>query len=355
MYKTSFTELVGIQWPIIQAPMIGGYSSPEMVAIVSNLGCLGTLALGNLTAEQIKQQCHQAISLTDKPVAANLFARPNPYQNIPSLNKNSQEIEILIPYYQQLGIDETVLLNHKLANLADLNLQIEALLATNIPIVTFTFGVPSADIVKKLKQKGKIVIATATTIEEAKQIQNDDFDAVIMQGIEAGGHRASFLSDGSSGPTTHSLLKQAQQSISIPIIITGGIMNGQQIAQHINNGADACQLGTAYLFTDESKIESYYLEALLQRQAETCLTNSFSGKYARVISNKFAQEMEYQHVAPFPYQGQLTSSIRTKAIELGRYEYLPFWAGESYSLGSQQSTESLTKKLIDDLMISISN
>jgi nitronate monooxygenase len=351
MYKTKFTELVGIQWPIIQAPMIGGYSSPEMVAIVSNLGCLGTLALGNLSAEQIKQQCILALSLTDKSIAVNLFARPK--QSIPTLNKNSAEIKKLIPYYQQLKIDESVLLNQKLADLPDLNLQIDAILSTDIPIVTFTFGIPSADIVRKLKQNGKIVIATATTIEETKLIQNDDFDAVIIQGIEAGGHRASFLNDGSSGPTTHSLLEQALQSITIPIIITGGIMNGQHIAQHIKNGADACQLGTAYLFTDESKVEKYYLEALLQHQAETCISNSFTGKYARVIKNKFAQEMEYQQIAPFPYQGQLTSSIRTKAVELGRYEYLPFWAGEAYSLGHRQSAESLTKKLIDELLNSI--
>jgi len=353
MFKTRFTELVGIQWPIIQAPMIGGYSSPEMVAIVSNLGCLGTLALGNLTVEQIKQQCIDALSLTDKPIAANLFARPN--QNIPILNKNSEELKILIPYYQQLEIDETILFNQKLTNLPDLNFQVEAILNTNIPIVTFTFGIPSPDIVKKLKQNGKIVIATATTTEEAKQIQSDDFDAVIMQGIEAGGHRASFLSDGNSGATTHSLLEQTQQSISIPTIITGGIMNGQQIAQHINNGADACQLGTAYLFTDESKVESYYLEALLQHQAETCLSKSFTGKYARVIKNKFAEEMKCQRVAPFPYQGQLTSSLRIKATDLGRYEYLPFWAGESFTLGHRQSAESLTKKMIDELLISISN
>tara|TARA_R110001583_G_scaffold171120_1_gene324585 strand:+ start:22753 stop:23817 length:1065 start_codon:yes stop_codon:yes gene_type:complete len=351
--KTRFTDLAGIQWPIVQAPMIGGYSSPEMVAIVSNLGCLGTLALGNQTAEQIKQQCLQALSLTDKPIAVNLFARPN--QSLPSLNKNSEEIKTLIPYYQQLEIDESVLFNQKLANLPDLNIQVDAILSTDVPIVTFTFGVPSSDIIKKLKQNGKIVIASATTIEEAQQIQDNGLDAVILQGIEAGGHRASFLIDGNNGPTSDSLLKQVQQSITIPIIITGGIMTGHQIAQHINNGADACQLGTAYLFTDEAKVEKYYLEALLKHQAETCLSQSFTGKYARVINNKFAEEVKYKHVAPFPYQGQLTSSLRAKATDLGRYEYLPFWAGESYTLGHQQSAESLTKKLIDELLISISS
>ncbi len=347
MFKTRFTELVGIQWPIIQAPMIGGYSSPEMVAIVSNLGCLGTLAFGNLTLEQIKQQSINALSLTDKPIAANLFARQN--QNIPTLNKKSAVIKNLLPYYQQLEIDDSLLFDRQLTDLPDLNLQVEAILSTNIPIVTFTFGIPSSDIVKSLKQNGKIIIATATTIEEVKLIQNNEFDAVIIQGIEAGGHRASFLSDGSSGPTTLSLLNQSQQSLSIPIITTGGIMNGHHVAGHIKNGADACQLGTAYLFSNESKVESYYLEALLQRQTETCLSKCFTGKYGRVIKNKIIEQMEHQHVLPFPYQGQLTSSIRLKAIELGRYDYLPFWAGEAYSQGHRQSAEALTKKLIDEL------
>lgn len=352
MYKTRFTELVGVQWPIVQAPMIGGYSSPEMVAIVSNLGCLGTLALGNLSAEQIELQCLQALSHTDKPIAANLFVRPK--QSIPIPNENSEEIKLLIPYYHQLEIDKAILFNHKIAQLPDLNIQVDAILNTDVPIVTFTFGIPSADIVKKLKQNGKIVIATATSLEEAKQIQDSGLDAVILQGIEAGGHRASFLSDGNQGPTTQSLLKQAQQSILIPIISTGGIMHGQHIAQYINNGTDACQLGTAYLFTDESKVEPYYLEALLGQKAQTCLSKSFTGKYARVIKNKFAQEMKNQSVAAFPYQGQLMSSVRTKAIALGRYEYLPFWAGNSYSLGSQQSAESLTKRLVNDFHIAIS-
>ncbi|NQZ54265.1 MAG: nitronate monooxygenase [Piscirickettsiaceae bacterium] len=350
--NTSFTELVGIQWPIVQAPMVGGYSSPEMVAIVSNLGGLGTLALGNLTPEQIKQQCNQTLSLTDKPFAINLFARQK--QTIPSLNKNSEEIKALIPYYQQLEIDESVLFNQKIANLPDLNLQIDAILNTEVPIVTFTFDIPSPDIVEKLKQSGKIVIATATSTDEAKLVQNEGFDAVILQGSNAGGHRASFLTDGNGGPETQLLLKQTKQAVSIPIISSGGIMNGQQIVQHISNGADACQLGTAYLFTDEAKVESYYLEALLQHQVETCLSDSFTGKYARVLNNRFAKEMKPYRAASFPYQGQLTSSIRSKAADIGRYEYLPFWAGASYSLGRRQTAASLTKTLIDELKFSMS-
>jgi nitronate monooxygenase len=352
MLKTSFTKLVGIQWPIVQAPMIGGYSSPEMVAIVSNLGCLGTLALGNLSAEQVTQHCLQALALTDKPIAANLFAHSN--QEFISETDKTPAIKALQTHYQQLDIDDSVLFNQTLTDLPDLDSQVEAIINTAVPIVSFTFGIPNRAIVKKLKQHGKIVIATATTIEEAKQIEQNDFDAVILQGIEAGGHRASFLSDGHSGPTSQSLLKQTQQAISIPIVITGGIMNGQHIAQHINNGAKACQLGTAFLFTNESKIEPFYLQALLQQQNKTCLSKAFTGKYARIINNKFAQQMVNKAIADFPYQGQLTSSLRSKATALAQYEYLPFWAGESYALGCLQSAEMLTKKLIKELQSAIS-
>lgn len=351
MFKTRFTQLVGIQWPIIQAPMIGGYSSPEMVSIVSNLGGLGTLALGNLTPEQIIQQCNQTLSLTDKPFAVNLFVSQK--RTIPELNKYSQEVKALIPYYQQLDIDESVLFDQKTTNLPDLNSQIDAILSTNITIVTFTFGIPSPEIVKKLKQNSIIVIMTATNAEEAALAQKSGSDAVILQGINAGGHRASFLTDGNGGPKADLLLKQASQAVSIPTISTGGIMNGEQIALHIKNGADACQLGTAYLFTDEAKVESYYLEALLEHEADTCLSNSFTGKYARVLSNQFSKEMQPYRAAPFPYQGQLTSHIRSKATEKKLYEYLPFWAGGSYSQGRRQTAESLTKTLIDELTSSM--
>ena len=353
MFKTRFTKLVGIQWPIIQAPMIGGYTSPEMVAIVSNLGGLGTLALGNLPSEQIIQQCNQALSLTDKPFAVNLFVSKQ--FTIPKLTKYSQEIKALTPYYQQLDIDESVLYEHSISNLPDLNSQIDAILSTNVAIVSFTFGIPSVDIIQKLKQNDKIIIATATNTEEAALAQSSGFDAVILQGTAAGGHRASFLTDGNGGPQTDLLLKQVLQTVSIPTISTGGIMNGQQIASHIKNGADACQLGTAYLFTDEAKVENHYLEALLQHKVETCLSNSFTGKYARVLNNKFAKEMLPHRPAAFPYQGQLTSHIQSKATAIGRYEYLPFWAGASYSLGRQKTAESLTNTLIDEFSISMTS
>jgi nitronate monooxygenase len=351
MIKTRLTDLVGIQWPIVQAPMIGGYSSPEMVAKVSNLGCLGTLALGNSSPENIEQQYAETVNLTNQPFAANFFVSHN--ITIPKIDQKSVAIRALQPYYEELGIDPSVLYQRQLSLPQDLNAQIEAVIGLKIPVITFTFGIPSVEIVNKLKQNGTFLVATATTEPEARLIQSKGFDAVILQGIGAGGHRASFLTDGNSGPDTALLNQQTSASITIPKVVTGGIMNGEQIASYIKQGADACQLGSAYLFTYEAKLENYYLAALQKMPMDTCLSNSFTGKYARVLRNKYTEEMANKMILGFPFQGQLTTELRTKATAIKDHEFLPLWAGDSAYLGQQQTVESLTKKLINDLDVSL--
>lgn len=352
MIKTRFTELAGIQWPIVQAPMIGGYSSPEMVAAVSSLGCLGTLALGNSSPENIDQLCLETMNHTDQPFAVNFFVSQN--TTIPSPAEKSEAIKSLQPYYQELGIDPAFLYQKALTQTPELNAQVEAVIGLGVPIVTFTFGIPDKAIINKLKRNGIMVIGTATNRTEAALVEGNGFDAVILQGIGAGGHRASFLSDGTTGPST-TVLNQKTGDLTIPRVITGGIMNGQHIAEYINQGADACQLGSAYLFTDEAKLEDYYLAALKKSQSGTCLSKSFTGKYARVVRNKFTREMKDQAVLNFPFQGQLTMDMRIKAAAFKEYGVLPFWSGESASVGERQTTTCLTKKLIDECKAELSN
>lgn len=353
MLQTRFTEITGIQWPIIQAPMIGGYSSPEMVSAVSNLGCLGTLALGNSTPENIEQQCLSTLKLTDKPFAANLFVNQN--LKVPCIEEKSKAIKVLQPIYEELGID-SAFLYQKVMNLPlDLNTQIEAVISLQVPIITFTFGIPDENIIKKLRKKNIVLIGTATNLTEAARIQSKGFDAVILQGLGAGGHRASFLHDGANGPSTFLLNQQSSNLITIPKVVTGGIINGQQIANYIGQGADGCQLGSAYLFTNEAKLEDYYIDALQNDQYSTCLTNSFTGKYARVINNKFTKKMKDKIVLNFPFQGQLTTDIRVKAAKINEFEILPFWVGESKYNTQRQSTECLTRQLIDQLQVALSH
>lgn len=333
--------------------MVGGYSGPDMVAIVSNLGCLGTLALGNSTPEQVEEQCAHTLSLTGKPFAANFFI--NQSNSLPSCSDKARALAALDPYYTELGIDPSCLYQEQLPAVPDIYEQVEAVLAFNVPIITFTFGIPPLDLLKKLRAKGVFLIATATSKDEARLIQNIGFDAVVLQGINAGGHRASFLSDGDTGPDTTTLFQQTSKAISIPQIVTGGIMNGQDISHFIMRGADACQLGTAYLFADEAKLDEHYLSAMQKRPVETCLTKTFTGKYARVIRNTFTDDMADKSVINFPYQSQLTSIIRRRAAEFKKFEYLPFWSGGSDVQGYQQSTESLTRNLISDLELSLSS
>ena len=352
MLKTRFTDLAGVQWPIVQAPMIGGYSDHEMVAVVSNLGCLGTLALGNSSPENIEQQCSKTLSITDKPFAANFFVSEK-IRN-PSINEKYAAITALQPFYEEIGIDSAFLYQKDLTSPPDLNTQIETIIDLKVPIVTFTFGIPSLTVINKLKQNGVVVIGTATNLTEAIRIQNAGFHAVILQGIGAGGHRASFLNDGSRGPDTQLLNRQTTDSITIPRILAGGIMDGQQIADYLNQGADACQLGSAYLLTDEAKLDDHYAAELQKAGSNTCLSKSFTGKYARVICNKFTTAIKGKTVLNFPFQGQLTMDMRIKAEEIREYGLLPMWAGESASSGQRQTAACLTKKLISELQASIS-
>lgn len=353
MFKTRFTDLVGIQWPIVQAPMIGGFSNPEMVATVSNLGCLGTLALGNSSPDDIEQQCSATRRLTEQPFAVNFFVHND--IKLPTHEAKSKAVQALQTAYDELGVDSSYLHQKAFTLPVDLNAQIETILDLNVSVVSFTFGIPSTQIINKLKQNGIVVIGTATNQTEALRVQQKGFDAVILQGIEAGGHRASFLNDGASGPVTSVLNQQTSELITIPKILTGGIMTGQHIAAYIRQGADACQLGSAYLFTDEAKLDEAYLATLRAAGSETCLSKGFTGKYARMVSNKFTKEIKGKTVLGFPFQGQLTMDMRTKATAIDEHDFVPFWSGESASMGQRQSATSLTQKLISDFVTHVSD
>lgn len=351
--KTTFTDLTGIDYPILQAPMIGGYSTPEMVAAVSNHGALGSLALGNSSPEAISDECIKTFQLTDKPFAANFFVTQ--HISMPSVDESIKAIDALTPYYEELGLVPMLPKQIEHASTQNIHDQIDAVINMKVPIVTFTFGIPSVDIIKKLKSYGVTVIATATSLPECQMIEKAGFDAVILQGISAGGHRASFLTDGKYGPDTALLYQQTRSLISIPKIVAGGIRNGSQIADYLRQGVSACQLGTPYLLTNEANVNEFYLSSIQSATKKTCLSNAYTGKYGRLLCNRFTSEMANKSFLIFPLQGRLTAGISNKAATNRKYDLLPLWLGESPAVDKKQTTESLTKKLINELNVAMCN
>lgn len=342
MWPKKLIEKFGIKYPIIQAPMAGGATTPELVATVSNAGGLGSLGAGYMSPSAIKQAIRKIRNLTSKPFAVNLFI-PEPYQvSMSEIHKTCQaiqqccselkiEIEALTEPYSQ-----------------PFNEQVRTLIEEKIPIFSYTFGNLSEEWVSQFKKNHTFLIGTATTLAEAKILKDNGVNAIVAQGSEAGGHRGTFLDRAEDALIgLFSLLPQLVEQITIPIIASGGIMDGRGIMAAIKLGASAVQMGTAFLTCTESGISSSYKQTLLaQAQDNTVLTSAFSGKMARGLRNQFINCMNGAPILDYPVQNALTTLMRQKAKEANNINFMSLWAGQSASLCRELTAEELISALI---------
>ncbi|WP_027417128.1 NAD(P)H-dependent flavin oxidoreductase [Aneurinibacillus terranovensis] len=343
--ETKGTDILGIEYPIIQAGMAGGYTSPQLVAAVSNAGGLGSLGAGYLTPEQIHVAVHEIRSLTDKPFAVNLF--------IPgSVNDSPEKIgrinALMQPYRNELGLKSAP---HDPEYKQPFEDQIAVLLEEKVPVFSFTFGIPSNEIIEKCKNNGITLIGTATTVHEAVKLEACGIDMIVGQGFEAGGHRGTFLhSFEDSLVGTMALIPQLVDRVTVPVIASGGIMDGRGIAAALALGASGVQMGTAFLTCEESMTHEKHKEALLSSADEsTTITRAFSGKPARGIKNKFIVEMaEHTEDLPaYPIQNALTQDIRRSAAKRNITDYMSMWAGQASALCTTQSAGQLVAHLVE--------
>jgi nitronate monooxygenase len=347
--RTSFSERFSLQIPVIQAPMAGGGDTVELVAAVSNAGGLGTFGGAYLTPEQIEQRGQAIRTLTPKPFGVNLFA-PMPE---PAVGDEQRSIERLRPYYAELGIEPPKSLSLPSYTFDD---QLEAALSTGAQVFSFTFGNLSSDVVSRIKSRGMYVLGTATTVDEAIALEKNGVDAVVAQGAEAGGHRGTFNSDFDSGLVgTMALVPQVVDAVRTPVIASGGIMDGRGVAAALVLGAEAAQLGTAFLVCDEAGAPEAYKQAILDaRESETRVTRAFSGRPARGIINSFMTEIG-DDVPPFPIQNSLTRPLRNEAAKRGRIEFLNLWSGQGTRLARKQSAAKLMSEIEAELKAVLSN
>jgi nitronate monooxygenase len=321
-------RMAGIEHPFIQAPMLG-VTTPQMVAAVSNAGGLGSLPVGGLSPADTASLIQAVRKLTGKPFAVNLFAH-----SIPALLTHIQLDEmhgVLEQYYAELGIElvKQPAESMQFYTYAD---QIEVLLQEKVRIVSFTFGVLNDAALQALKKQGVLLMGTATCVREAVMLQDKGIDIIVAQGMEAGGHRGSFLNERNPPLIgTMALVPQVVDAVQRPVIAAGGIADGRGVAAALMLGAAGVQVGTAFVTCDESSTSDLHKQTVLHAaDTDTVLTNVFTGRWARGVRNRFITEMEQAglSIADYPVQNQLTAPMRKAASRENNKEFLAMWAGQ---------------------------
>jgi nitronate monooxygenase len=333
--------------PIIQGPMAGGSNTPALVAAVSNSGGCGSLGASLLSPLVIREQVAQIRALSDKPFLINLFVQPMPQ---PSAQEVSLGVQLLKAVWSSLGWET---LPQPGQWCEDFAAQFECLLELKPAIASFTFNILTPDQVARLHQAGIFVIGTVTTVAEAVAWRAVGADAVCASGVEAGGHRGTFLVPQTEATlSTMALLPLVREALPIPVIAAGGIMDGHDINNALALGAQAVQMGTAFLVCDESGIHPGYKRRLLTAgNHPTRLTRAFSGRYSRGLENRFMQLMESaeKDVPAYPIQNALTGSIRAAAAKLGDTELMSLWAGAAVSRARGMTAARLMVTLVQEM------
>lgn len=332
--STSLTQKLGITFPIVQGPMNGG-STPEMVTAVSNAGGLGSLAAAGLSPEAIRSQVATIRSRTSKPFAVNLFVLETP---APTDDEVHGALERLQPIRAELGLAPGLPLDRYCE---DFRQQLDMLVELNLPVASFTFGLLDAAGVRRLHQAGSLVIGTATSVAEALAWEANGADIICAQGAEAGGHRGTFLGHPDASMIgTLALVPQIVDAVSLPVIAAGGIMDGRGIAAALTLGAQAAQLGTAFLLSAESPIHSEWKERIRHStDTSTRTSRTFTGRPARGIVNDYVLRMaQYEQDVPaYPIQNALTTEIRKAAAAANRTDFMSLWAGQAGGMSRRRA------------------
>lgn len=338
-------ERLGIEHPIVQAPMGGGPTTPALVAAVSNAGGLGSIAGGYLDPERLREEIAEVRRATDRPFAVNLFAGGA----TDGAEDPSAMLALLARWHERLGIPPPAMPAPSADRFAE---QLEVVLEAGVPVFSFTFGIPDAAALGALRRRGAFLMGTATTVAEARLLEERGVDAVVAQGSEAGAHRGTFLGPFEAALVgTVALVPQVADAVSVPVVASGGIMDGRGLAAALALGASGVQMGTAFLTTREAGTAEAHRRRLLgAREHETSLTRAFSGRPARGIRNAFMDEVERSGVPvpPYPVQNGLTRPLRAAAARRGEPEALSLWAGQGVGLAREESAAGLVARLVEE-------
>ncbi|HMQ54161.1 MAG TPA: nitronate monooxygenase [Anaerolineae bacterium] len=341
-------KLLGVELPVIQAPMAGVQDSALALA-VSSAGGLGSLPCGMLSHEALHVELTTIKAQSQKPININFFCHTPPVYN---LERETRWREILQPYFDEYGLDVNSItpglerrpFSHDVADVVE---------EFKPEIVSFHFGLPARDLLARVKRWGTTVLASATTVEEAQWLETHGADFIIAQGAEAGGHRGMFLSDDITTQVgTFALLPQIVQKVNVPVIATGGIADAKGVVAALSLGAIAVQVGTAYLLCSETKTTPIHRTALRSETAHhTVITNLFSGRPARGIMNRVIKEIGplNDEVPAYPLAATAMSALRGQAERRGSGDFSPLWCGQNASGCKEIPAAELTRELVANL------
>ncbi|QCI65456.1 NAD(P)H-dependent flavin oxidoreductase [Phreatobacter stygius] len=338
-------DLLGIELPIIQAPMAGAQGA-DMVIAVSEAGGLGSLPGALLTVEQMRSELGIIRQRTAKPINVNFFCHVPP---APDAAREAGWKRRLEGYYREFGLDPLA------PTPAGVRAPFDDAFCTVMEeftpeVVSFHFGLPARPLLDRVRATGARIIASATSADEARWLEDHGCDAIIAQGYEAGGHRGIFLTDAVANQAgTMALVPQVVDAVKVPVIAAGGMADGRGIAAAFALGASAVQIGTAFLFCPEARITPMHRKALADAKDDsTALTNLFTGRPARGIVNRLMREAgPLSAEAPaFPTAGAALAPLKAKAEAAGSGDFSSLWSGQAAALGREMPAGELTRLLM---------
>jgi nitronate monooxygenase len=332
-----FLDLVGSEHPIVQAPMAGA-GGVELCVAAAEGGALGSLPCALLSPDQVRAQVAEVRARAKGPINLNFFCH-----KMPERVDDSAWRALLRPYYEEYGVEP--------GEGGPLRLPFDERMCAVVEelrpeVVSFHFGLPEPPLLARVKASGAVILSSATTVDEARWLEERGVDAVIAQGFEAGGHSGRFLgSDPAEAMGLFALLPQIADAVSVPVIAAGGIANPRGIAAAFVLGASAVQLGTAYLHTPETPISSEHRKRL--RRANTVFTNLLTGGLARGVRGRLIDDLGpvRSEAPPYPLASEALAPIRKAAELQGEYGFGPMWAGQAAPLGEAVPAAELTRRL----------
>ena len=348
-YNTKVTELLGIDYPILQGPMGAGFSTPSLLASVSNAGGLGSLGAYTLSPEEILEADKAIREVTRKPYNINLWVSDvdESLANYPP--EKLEKIRLLFkPYFDELSIPLPELTTDIPSKFER---QVESVFSIRPEVFSFIFGIPSKEIMDESRRLGIKTVGAATTLDEALALEEARVDVIVASGFEAGGHKPSFLRPAQESFTgLFTLIQQIKAKVNTPVIAAGGITDAKGIAAALTLGADAVQLGTAFLATNESGATPLHKKMLFSEEAKfTTLSKSLTGRTGRMIANRISKEVPFEtEVLPFPLQTKLIAPLKAAALAQGKTEMISFWSGQNAGSLKYHSAGELMQALIEE-------
>jgi nitronate monooxygenase len=343
MKPVAFTGRVGIDHPLVLAPMAGGPSTPALCVAVSEAGGLGSHGGAYVAPARLREEIRAIRAATSKPFAVNLFADEGAKADDRTLVRAR---EALAGYRAALGLP----VPGPLPAEGGLRESFAVLLEERVPVFSFTFGIPPREMLDACRKASILTLGTATSVAEARALEEAGVDFVCAQGAEAGGHQGTFDRDAEPGLVgTMALVPQVVDAVRVPVIAAGGIMDGRGFAAALALGASAVSMGTAFLLCPEAGTSAPYRAALREaRDDGTVITRAFSGRAARGLQNRFTREMAGAPLAPFPAQNSLTREIRAAATKAGDAGLLSLWAGQGAPLAREKPARELLAEILRD-------